>query len=91
MRLLKTVPSKAAGSGATEAYPQGYVAGRRATKNAAGGPFLVAVMPSSIGCSKWASNKAAGAVPTAGVALGYVEDGDKPRTQLGSIFSILII
>jgi len=34
---------------------------------------------------KWASNKAAG------VALGYVEDGDKPRTQLGSIFSILMI
>jgi hypothetical protein len=28
--------------------------------------------------------------PTAGVALGYVEDGDKPRTQLGSIFSILM-
>ena len=43
------------------------------------------------GCSKWTSNKAAGAGPTAGVALGYVEDGDKPRTQLGSIFSILML
>jgi len=43
------------------------------------------------GSSKWASNKAAGDGPTAGVALGYVEDGDKPRTQLGSIFSILMI
>lgn len=32
-------PSKAAGSGATEAYPQGYVAGRRATENASGGRF----------------------------------------------------
>lgn len=40
---------------------------------------------------KMASNKAAGDGPTAGVALGYVEDGDKPRTQLGSIFSILMI
>jgi hypothetical protein len=49
------------------------------------------VGPTFIGCSKWASNKAAGAGPTAGVALGYVEDGDKPRTQLGSIFSILMI
>lgn len=40
---------------------------------------------------KMASNKAAGDGHTAGVALGYVEDGDKPRTQLGSIFSILMI
>ena len=39
MRLLKTFSSKAAGSGATEAYPWGYVARRRATENAAGGCF----------------------------------------------------
>jgi hypothetical protein len=32
-------PSKAAGSGATEAYPRGYVAGRHTTENAAGGHF----------------------------------------------------
>lgn len=90
MRLLKTIPSKAAGSGTTEAYPQGYLAGRRATENAAGGRFQQPQWQIS-GCSKWASDKAAGADPTAGVALGYVEDGDKPRTQVGSIFSSLTI
>lgn len=82
--------SKAAGSGATEVYPLGYVAGRHVTENAAGGRST-ALTSSFTGCSKWASNKAAGADPTAGVALGYVEDGDKSRTQLGSIFSILMI
>jgi hypothetical protein len=38
-RMLKKFVSKAAGSSATEVYPLGYVARRRATENAAGGPF----------------------------------------------------
>lgn len=39
MRRLKTFFRQAAGSVATEAYPQGYVAGRQATENAAGERF----------------------------------------------------
>jgi hypothetical protein len=35
----KMPSSKAAGSGATEAYPRGYVAGRRTTENESGGLF----------------------------------------------------
>ena len=35
----KRPSSKAAGSGATEAYPRGYVAGRHTTENDAGGLF----------------------------------------------------
>ena len=35
----RLIPSKAAGSGATEAYPRGYVARRHTTENDAGGFF----------------------------------------------------
>ena len=38
-RLLKPFSNKAAGSPATDAYPLGYVAGRRATENDVGERF----------------------------------------------------
>jgi len=96
-------PSRAAGSGATEAYPQGYVAGRRASENAAGGcfqqpcPFIyrmlkmgvqLRLVPSSR-LFKTASSKAAGSTATEAYPQGTSQGGGRLRTPLEGVFNSL--